>query len=107
MGDFMDVDDERYYGHSRSPSPDPRSMAKPRDVDYDLNCTLEEIYAGKTKKMRITRTVEDMNTGNATQAWSNVARSRVLTGACVGAMPIPIPIRGGAGRGAGEEGLCD
>jgi DnaJ-class molecular chaperone len=101
MGAFMDVDDERYYGHSRSPSPDPRSMVKPRDVDYDLNCTLEEIYAGKTKKMRITRTVEDMNTGNATQAWSAMWPDLI---SCAGSAwePCQFPF-----AGAGEERLCD
>lgn len=36
-------------------------------VEYNLNCTLEELYTGKTKRMRVTRTVEDAATHTSRQ----------------------------------------
>lgn len=45
-------------------SPPKRSFP---DIEHDLNCTLEELYHGKTKRMRVTRTVEDPSTHQVRQ----------------------------------------
>jgi DnaJ-class molecular chaperone len=58
---------ESMYGRSRSQSPPPQKRAAPPAVEHPLNCTLEELYHGKTKMMRITRTVDNPNTGASTQ----------------------------------------
>jgi DnaJ-class molecular chaperone len=63
---FMDMDDMGFGAHMpQSAGSPPKRRAQ--ELEYDLNCTLEELYTGRTKKMRITRTVEDANTGAARQ----------------------------------------
>ena len=36
-------------------------------MEHDLNCTLEELYSGTTKRMRVTRTIEDEATRTTRQ----------------------------------------
>ena len=45
-----------------------RPSAKPDEVQHDLKCTLEELYAGTTKKLKVTRELLDAQTGSALQA---------------------------------------
>lgn len=76
-GMFMDLDGEGPHGGSahdffsgaqqQQQQTSRKRAAPPKAVEHDLNCTLEELYSGKTKRMRVTRTIEDEATHTSRQ----------------------------------------